>query len=183
MTAVVAAVPEAGPGAGSRPRGDAAVERPRQVSAAGETDADTGREDAGGGRYATAIHDPVAFATAFVRGTEHPEVRQVLESPYDPEVYLPDVSIPIEELLGADGPRYCTGYRLAPIAGDTRAAMDCREAWVDARANDRDPDVPPPRAVPVDSFDDAEVKFFFRPTRAKDGYEIATMYVVPSDEI
>ncbi|MGI5226442.1 hypothetical protein [Actinoallomurus sp. CA-142502] len=126
---------------------------------------------------ATAVQDPAAFATMFARAMEHPDIRDVLRRPFDPHANPPRVAIPIEELLGPDGHRYCSGYRLLPVGGQIRAAMDCRDSWVDSRANDRDPDVPDPGAALVDSFDGGKVQFFFRARALRDGYEVSTMFV------
>jgi hypothetical protein len=58
---------------------------------------------------ASRITDPDAFATAFVRGIEHPKVREALDTPFDPAQRPSAVTVPIADLLGADGHRYCTG--------------------------------------------------------------------------
>lgn len=60
---------------------------------------------------ATRIADPDAFATAFAKGVEHPKVRAALEATFDPDDKPPPVQLPIGELLGPDGHRYCTGWR------------------------------------------------------------------------
>lgn len=134
------------------------------------------------GYAATAIQDPEAFATAFVRGIEHPDVQDALRTPFEPDARPPKVSLPIEDLLGAGGHRYCSGYMLEPVGGSLLAAQDCRSAWVEAQADpEREPDIPQPRYAPVDNFEGATVEYFFRPTRAQDGYEISTMYVEPPD--
>jgi hypothetical protein len=46
---------------------------------------------------------------------------------------------------------------------------------------ERDPDVSPPRCAPVRTFAGATIEYLFRATRARDGYEISTMYVEPPD--
>lgn len=126
---------------------------------------------------ATAVQDPAAFATMFARAIEHPDAREVLRRPFDPHANPPRVAIPIEELLGPDGHQYCRGFRLLPVGGEIRAAMDCRDSWVDSRANGRDPDVPDPGAECVESFDGGKVQFFFRAGALRDGYEVSTMFV------
>jgi hypothetical protein len=81
-----------------------------------------------------------------------------------------------------DGHKYCSGYVLERVGGSLSAAQDCRSAWVDAKSDpDREPDVPSPRCAPVGDFAGATIEFFFRATRAKDGYEISTTYVEPPD--
>jgi hypothetical protein len=136
------------------------------------------------GNTATAIQSPYAFATVFARGIEHHDVQSALQTPFDRDVRPSKVSVPIEDLLGADGYQYCSGYRLEPVNGSLRAAQDCRAAWVTAQPDPyREPDVPPPRFNTVERFEGASVKFFFGPNHAEDGYEIATMYVEPNDAI
>ena len=72
---------------------------------------------------ATRITDPDAFATAFVRGVEHPKVREALDKPLDPGKRPDEVIIPITELLGSNGHEHCTGWQLEPVDGsmDDRA--------------------------------------------------------------
>ena len=60
----------------------------------------------------TRITDPDAFATAFARGVEHPKVREALDMAFDPRRMPRDVTVPIADLLGPDGHRYCTGWQL-----------------------------------------------------------------------
>jgi hypothetical protein len=141
-----------------------------------------GERDHRCGAVATAIQDPVAFATAVARGIEHPDVQNALRTPYANGVHPDKVRIPIEDLLGVDGHKYCSGYVLERVGGSLSAAQDCRSAWVDAKSDpDRESDVPPPRCAPVADFVGATIEFFFRATRAKDGYEISTTYVEPPD--
>ncbi|MQA86134.1 MAG: hypothetical protein GEV03_16255 [Streptosporangiales bacterium] len=134
------------------------------------------------GEYATRIWEPDAFATAFARGIEHPDVRRALDRPFDPDRRPPDVAIPVVDLLGPDGHRFCAGYRLEPVGGSAEAAVDCRAHWVDAQRRGQEPDAPEPKAAPIDSFEGGRIAFFFRPTRSRDGYEVATMYVEPPDQ-
>ncbi|MFL6077411.1 MAG: hypothetical protein ACJ73S_28955 [Mycobacteriales bacterium] len=131
---------------------------------------------------ATKIADPEAFATAFARGVEHPEVRAVLDRPYR-NGPLPDpVELPIAELLGDDGHRYCSGHRLRPVGGDMGAAVDCRAAWVEAYRQGREPVAPAPATERIPSFERGNVQFVFWPNRSKTGYEVFTMYVEPAKE-
>jgi hypothetical protein len=127
---------------------------------------------------ATAIQDPDAFATAFARGVEHPDVQDALRAPFEPQVRPPHVSLPLEEVLGAGGHESCSGYQLAPVEGSLDKARRNRTAWVNAQA-DQETGPAAPRCVSVDSFEGATIEFFFRATRARDGYEVATMYVEP----
>lgn len=133
------------------------------------------------GDTATAIQDPVAFATAFARGVEHPDTQWALQAQYRPGWRPGQVSLRVDDLLGADGHRYCTGFGLEPVGGSRRAAQDCRMAWVDARRPPmREADVPAPKGALIENFKGSTVEFFFRSNRAKDGYEVSTMYVQPS---
>jgi hypothetical protein len=125
------------------------------------------------GDIATRITDPEAFATAFARGLEHPDVRAALDSP----VPVPrPVELPISEVLGEGGYKFCSGWQLEPVNGSMLEAVANREAWM---AGDRD--VAEPRARPVRTFDGGTVTYVFRPGVAG-GHEIITMYVNPPDE-
>jgi hypothetical protein len=129
---------------------------------------------------ATAFNDVVAFAAAFARAGEHPDLRRALDTPFDPDARPERVSIPLSDLLGPDGDRYVAGFRLEPVAEGLQAAWDQRAAWVEAnRAPDREPDVPEALATPVRSFRRATVDFFFQANRERNGYEVSTMFVEP----
>ncbi len=73
------------------------------------------------GPLATRITDPDAFATAFARGAEHPEVRAALSTPLDQKKRPDPVRVPIADLLGKDGHKLCTGWQLEPVL---------REVWM-----------------------------------------------------
>jgi hypothetical protein len=124
-----------------------------------------------------AIRDPTAFAEAFARGTEHPDIRQALEIPLGKGHKPPQpVGVPIANLLGPDGHRCCEGYRLAGDDGD--AARQDRRTWLqETRAGER-PSVPPPLIVPVD-FRGGTIQFRFKVNAAKTNYEVATMFPDP----
>jgi hypothetical protein len=125
---------------------------------------------------ATRITDPDAFAVAFARGTEHPKVRAALDAEFVAREAPRAVSLPVSDLLGAEGRHYCTGWRLQPVGASMKSARDQRAAWVLARGKDSTPDVPEPRARPVGSFEGGIIVFAFGPNGARDGYEIITMY-------
>jgi hypothetical protein len=128
---------------------------------------------------ATRITDPDAFATAFVRGVEHPKVREALHMPFN-SVDRPDqVAIPIAELLGPDGHRDCRGWRLEPGGGSMKAAVTNRDKWIAARSEGRTPDVPEPRAAPVRSFKDGDIVFDFMRNNDEQRYEVVTMFARP----
>ncbi|HEY3683908.1 MAG TPA: hypothetical protein VGL93_12745 [Streptosporangiaceae bacterium] len=134
------------------------------------------------GDNATRITDPHAFAACFVRGIEHPAVRQELDRPC--RIGGPParpIEIPLSDLLGPQGYAYCDGHRLDPVGGSSAAARDCRAAWVDAIRNDRAPDAPEPTATRLEKedFRNAKVVFAFRPNQSRSAWEVATMYVDP----
>lgn len=128
----------------------------------------------------TRITDPDAFATAFARGVEHPKVREALDMPFDPVKAPKEVRVPIADLLGPDGHRYCTGWRLEPVDGSMKTARTNRAAWIAARAEGREPDVPEPQARPVPTFEGGEIAFMFEGNYAEKRYEVATMFARPA---
>ena len=125
------------------------------------------------------ITDPDAFAAAFARGIEHPMVRAALETEFTARRVPRPVSLNLSDLLGPDGHRCCTGWRLQPVEGSIKTARDNRAAYLDAHAHGRDPDVPEPNARPIGTFAAGTMIFAFGPTRARDGYEVVTMYPRP----
>jgi hypothetical protein len=125
------------------------------------------------GSIVTRITDPEAFATAFARGIEHPDVRAALDSPGP--VPRP-VSLPISDVLGDDGHKFCSGWRLEPVSGSMLEVLANRAAWV---AGNRD--VPEPRTRPVETFEGGTVTYVFRASTVG-GHEISTMYADPPDE-
>jgi hypothetical protein len=128
----------------------------------------------------TRITDPDAFATAFTRGVEHPKVREALEMPFDPVKMPKDVAVPIADLLGPDGHRYCTGWRLEPVDGSMNTARKNRDTWLVARAEGRNPDVPEPSARPVPTFEGGVISFLFEWNDAEKRYQVATMFPRPA---
>jgi hypothetical protein len=130
---------------------------------------------------AARITDPDAFAVAFSQGTEHPRVRAALEMPFDPDDKPPPVQLPIEELLGPDGHRYCTGWRLEPIDGSMNAARRSREAWITATDEERASSLIEPTARPVETFEGGTVVFVFGHHGGSERYEVLTMYPRPPE--
>lgn len=128
---------------------------------------------------ASRIADPDAFATAFARGTEHPDVRTALSTPYDRRSRPDPVRVPIVDLLGSDGHKVCTGWQLEPVAGSIDDARDNRRAWRAAIADGRQPDVPEPRARPVPTFEGGNIAFIISHNRQRTGYEITTLLAQP----
>jgi hypothetical protein len=124
-----------------------------------------------------AIRDPTAFAEAFARGTNHPDVRRALEAPLGKGHKPPQpVGVPITDLLGPDGHRYCEGYRLA--GDDDSVARQDRQTWLEETREGERPSVSPPLTAPVD-FRDGTIQFRFRPNAAKTSYEVNTMFPDP----
>jgi hypothetical protein len=125
------------------------------------------------------ITDPDAFAAAFARGVEDPQVRAALETKFIPGHVPPAVAVPISDLLGPDGYRHCTGWRLEPVDGKLNTAYEQRAAWVDARAHGCQPEVAEPGTRAVGTFEGGAIAFAFGPNRTRDGYEVVTMYPRP----
>jgi hypothetical protein len=124
------------------------------------------------GGVATRITDPEAFAMAFARGIEHPDVQAALSSP----LLVPrPVRLPISEVLGEDGHKFCSGWQLDPVNGSMDEARADRNAWAAG-----DHSGPEPRTRPVETFEGGTVVYVFRPS-ATGGHEVSTMYVDPPD--
>jgi hypothetical protein len=124
---------------------------------------------------ATRIKDPDAFATAFARAIEHPKMRKALDMTFSPTDKPEGESIPIADLLGPDGLRYCTGWRLQPVDGSMTTAYEQRNAWVVARADGGKPDPSGPEASAVSTFEGGMVNFIFAGNETERRYEIVTM--------
>ena len=125
------------------------------------------------GDIASRIIDPEIFATAFARGVEHPDVRAALDSNGPrPE----PVILPISNVLGDDGHKFCSGWQLEPVNGSMEEARAVRRAW--AAGNQSGPE---PQARPVETFEGGTVTFAFRRS-AVGGYEVSTMLVNPADK-
>jgi hypothetical protein len=124
------------------------------------------------GVLATRITDPAAFATAVARAAEHPDVRAALDStgPFSVPVRLP-----ISDVLGEDGYKFCAGSQLEPVNGSMIDAVANRTAWVQG-----DRSVPEPRTRPVETFEGGTLTFTFRPS-AFGGHEFNTILVNPPD--
>ena len=134
------------------------------------------------GDVTTRITDPDAFATAFIRGVEHPRVREALDRPTGSSKWPGEVAIPISDLLDPDDCRLCTGWRLEPVDGNIDTARQNRSDWVTARAAGRKPDVPEPRAAPVSTFRGGEIVFAFAPNDSEKRYQVVTMFPRPAHQ-
>lgn len=131
------------------------------------------------GGFSSRITDPDAFAAAITRGIEHPDVRAALEMECKGKRTPRQVVLPLADLLGTDGHRYCTGWQLDTVDGSTKTAREQRDARGEARARNAVPDTPEPKARPVETFEGGAMVFGFGPNRARSGYEIVTMFVQP----
>lgn len=132
----------------------------------------------------TSIDDPKAFAAAFARGIEHPDVRATLGRPREPYEHPPPeaVEVPIEELLGEEGHQHCIGYRLLPIDRDAQAAKDYRAMWAEASSEERQHMTrPQTEPIPAEEFRGGTIVFGFRKTDDHGHWEIATMFPKPRD--
>jgi hypothetical protein len=124
----------------------------------------------------TAIRDPTTFAEAFACGTDHPDVRRVLDTTPGGGRKPPPIALPITDLLGPDGHDYCEGYRL--VGNDLKQSAQNRETWLrETQAGER-PSVSPPLLVPID-FRGGTIQFLFRVNSAKVRYEVSTMFPQP----
>jgi hypothetical protein len=126
---------------------------------------------------ATRINDATAFAVAYAGVVEHPEVRRVLDAGADQPHHPHAVEIPLADLLGTDGHRFCSGYRLT---GDWAESNAIRKEWVIARAEGQDlSGLQEPQTERISSFVNGTmmVRFARNPTDQK--FYIATMFVQP----
>lgn len=121
------------------------------------------------GSIATRITDPDAFAVAIARGAEHPDVRAALDAEFRERRIPGPVVLPLTDLLGPSGHRYCTGWQLEAVEGSVKTAQERRDAAADGKVR------------PVATFDGGTVSFAFGPNRERSAYEIVTMYVNPPD--
>jgi hypothetical protein len=125
------------------------------------------------GDIASRVTDPEAFASAFARGVEHPDVWAALDSTGP----RPDpVTLPLSDVLGDDGHKFCSGWQLEPVNGSMDEARASRREWVAGNQSG-----PEPRVRPVETFEGGMVTFAFRRSTVG-GYEVSTMYVSPPDE-
>jgi hypothetical protein len=125
------------------------------------------------GDVASRIFDPDAFAVAFARGVERSDVRAALDSTGPrPEA----ITLPISEVLGDNGHKFCSGWKLEAVNGSMDEARANRRAWVAG-----DHSGPEPRTRPVETFEGGTVTFAFCRSAAG-GYQVSTMYVSPPDE-
>jgi hypothetical protein len=134
------------------------------------------------GPLATRITDPDAFATAFARGVDHLTVRAALSTPHDPDDRSDPVRVPIADLLGRDGHKFCTGWQLEHVAGSMYAAIKNRNAWRTALAQEHQPDVKEASVQPVPTFEGGTIISVLGHNQARDGYEIVSLHPQPRDD-
>jgi hypothetical protein len=132
------------------------------------------------GEMATRVADPDAFATAFVRGAQHPKVREALATPFDPDKTPGAAIIPISDLLGPEGHEQCTGWQLEPIEGSVTTAREQRNKWVADRAKGLEPKFPEARPVPVPTFEEGAIVFAFTRIDDEQRYGFVTMFAQPA---
>jgi hypothetical protein len=131
------------------------------------------------GEAATRITDPDAFVTAFVRGVEHPKVREALDRPTGSGRRPSEVLIPITDLLGPKGYRHCTGWRLEAVDENIDKALKDRSTWIKKTAEGRKPGVPEPQASPIPTFTGGAIVFAFARNDSEKRYEVVTMFPRP----
>jgi hypothetical protein len=129
----------------------------------------------------TRITEPDAFATAFVRGVEHPKVREALDRPTESRRRPSEVKLPIADLLGPKGNECCTGWRLEPVDESVDKALENRGKWLAARVKGVKPNVPEPRAAPVRTFSGGEILFAFARDDTNARYKVVTMFPQPAE--
>jgi len=125
----------------------------------------------------TRISDPSAFATAIARLLEHEDVRKALSMPWDEDTKPYAANVPITEILGSDGYRHCSGFRLA---GEWPASKQARKVWVTAGADGHDrAAMPQPSGVRISTFESGVLRVIFRSDPASRSYQIGTMFAIP----
>ncbi|PRY00634.1 hypothetical protein [Allonocardiopsis opalescens] len=132
------------------------------------------------GLYATRINDPDAFAVAYVRALQHPDVRAVLNQPFVEGQDVSECEIPIADLLGPDGHRFCEGTALNPVNGSLKEAVEQRKQWTKDRVAGVEPTAPEPTADPIATFEGGTIKVQFKPNVTGDRYECASFFPDPA---
>jgi hypothetical protein len=100
--------------------------------------------------------------------------------PFDPDEKPRPVQVPVDELLGSGGHRYCTGWQLEAVDGKMNLARKCRDAWI-GTPEKRAHGLPEPKARPVETFESGMAVFVIGHKTEGDGYEVATMYPRPPE--
>lgn len=130
-------------------------------------------------RESTRIHDVNAFAAAYVGALEYPAVKAALEQEWVPGVHLDQVPVPIVDLLGVDGHKFCSGFRLK---GDWETAKAARKEWIRARAANEDlTGLTEPEVERIATFEGGDILVTFKGNAQKKCYEIVSMWPQPAD--
>ncbi|GAB3768404.1 hypothetical protein [Microlunatus parietis] len=124
---------------------------------------------------ATAITDPIAFLTAYIHATKHPDVRAILDSGVVRGT-RPWVVLPVLDLLGANGHRFCAGVQLESDNGDLKLARARRVRWIKSGRPAGDSTQPEPTTSRIPDFSGADVVIALG-VGAKGKAEIRTLYV------
>lgn len=142
------------------------------------------RRDHVSAEVAARVTDPAAYATAFKRGSEHPDVQAAVNGEYPSDTYPREVSLPIASLIGDNGHRFCTGWILKPGEGESMDdAKDRRLEWRDAVRQGREPDGPGPAVQPVPTFEGGTMVFRIAPRKDGSGYATASMFPHPREDV
>jgi hypothetical protein len=88
--------------------------------------------------------------------------------------------MPITDLLGSNGYRHCTGWRLEPVNESMDKALENRADWTTKRAQGRKPDVPEPQTSPIPTFTGGAIVFAFTRNDSERRYEVVTMFPRPA---
>ncbi|HZX09004.1 hypothetical protein [Kribbella sp.] len=131
------------------------------------------------GPETTRIHDAAAFAAAFMGVSEHLAGRRALDTAAHGGRIPSPVRIPISDLLGPDGHRWCSGFALA---GDWAEALYVRKSLTWARWTGADlTDVLRPSVEQIPTFENGHVVVRLVPNSQTDagGQQICTMTPEP----
>ncbi|MFF0339232.1 hypothetical protein [Kribbella sp. NPDC004875] len=131
------------------------------------------------GKDSTRVHDATALAAIYVMASEHPKVRAVLDLPFDNDAQPRDILIPIHELLGPDGHKYCSGFALKGWP----ASKPERKAWLQAKRSGADlSELPAPEIERIPTFEGGDIKIIFKRNAATQSYGIYTLFPRPDEE-
>ena len=115
----------------------------------------------------TAIRDPAAFAIAFARGVEHPDIRAALETSYNQGEPRPRRER--ADWLTFSARTGISTVRDTELAGDNpKQAVTDRRTWLQETKAGELPTVPPPLIVPID-FRGGTVQLRFKIDAPQDG--------------
>ncbi|MEV0801969.1 hypothetical protein AB0I34_30015 [Kribbella sp. NPDC050281] len=131
-------------------------------------------------RESTRIHDATAFAAAYLGALEHSAVKAAVDEPWHGSLPPKAVDIPIAELLGLGGHKFCSGFALK---GDPVESMVLRKQWLQARNAGADlAGIPEPEAERIPSFEGGKIEVRFKANFADQRYELSTLYPKVRDD-